>query len=374
MRIPSAIAAIVLLLVGIGLASVGLAAEKVPILYNTDLHHPHIDPDDHFDLATLFSLPEFDVRGIVLDCGKHQVEAPGEIPVSQMLHLTGREVPRAIGLAEPLRSPDDSGVDQPEKFQAAVRLILDALEKSPEKVTVFTTGSLRDVAAALNRRPGLLRRKIARLYVNIGDPASGTPGRGDEYNVGLDRNAYVCIMRSDLPVYWCPCFDGGTWNRGLHGTYWKFEQGQVLKTAPTSLQNWFLFALTKPAGADPIAYLSKPQDPAVRAEVWKASRNMWCTAPLLHAAGRRVYQRSEGDYVALPPAEASEAGLSEKEVKLFDFVPMKVAIGAGEGSAVRVDLTTSVENSSAYVFQSTSPDYDRVLTSCLRHLLADFGK
>jgi hypothetical protein len=66
--------------------------------------------------------------------------------------------------------------------------------------------------------------------------------------------------------------------------------------------------------------------------------------------------------------------LSEKEVKLFDFVPMKVAIGAGEGSAVRVDLTTSVENSSAYVFQSTSPDYDRVLTSCLRHLLADFGK
>jgi shikimate kinase len=53
---------------------------------------------------------------------------------------------------------------------------------------------------------------------------------------------------------------------------------------------------------------------------------------------------------------------------------MKVAIGAGEGSAVRVDLTTSVENSSAYVFQSTSPDYDRVLTSCLRHLLADFGK
>ncbi|MBN2133832.1 MAG: nucleoside hydrolase [Sedimentisphaerales bacterium] len=373
MRTRSAVVTIVLLLSSIA-ASIGLADEKVPILYSTDLHHPHMDPDDHFDLATLFSLPEFDVRGIVLDCGKHQVEAPGEIPVGQMLHLVGREVPRAIGLAEPLRSPDDGGVDQPEEFQGGVRLILDALERSREPVTVFTTGSLRDVVAAFNRRPELLRRKIARLYVNIGDPATGKGYRRNEYNVGLDRGAYVRIMQSDLPVYWCPCFDGGAMKRGLHGTYWKFEQGQVLQAAPAPLQNWFLYALTKPAGADPIGFLSKPQDPTVRAEVWKTPRNMWCTAPLLHAAGRRVYERSEADYIALPPAEARLAGLSGKEVKLFDFVPMKVAVGTGEKNVVRVDLTTDVQKSNAYVFQSTPADYDKVLTSCLKHLFADLEK
>jgi hypothetical protein len=36
-------------------AAVGAAGE-VPILYSSDLYHPHEDPDDHFDLATLFSL------------------------------------------------------------------------------------------------------------------------------------------------------------------------------------------------------------------------------------------------------------------------------------------------------------------------------
>ena len=47
--------------------SCGRAAEKVPILYSTDLHHPHMDPDDDFDLATLFPIREFDIRSIVLD-------------------------------------------------------------------------------------------------------------------------------------------------------------------------------------------------------------------------------------------------------------------------------------------------------------------
>ena len=100
-------------------------------------------------------------------------------------------------------------------------------------------------------------------------------------------------MRSGLPIYWCPCLDGGTWKRGLYGTYWKFDQGQVLETAPESFQNWFLYALTKPADADPIAFLSKPQGPTARAEIWKTSRNMWCTAPR-HAAS---YTGAGGSWV-----------------------------------------------------------------------------
>jgi len=353
-------------------ASIGWAAEKVPILYSTDLHHPHMDPDDHFDLATLFSIPEFDIRGIVLDCGAHQQEAPGQIPVSQILHLTRRKVPYAIGLAEPLRSPADDGRNQPDEFQGAVGLILDAMRESPEKLTVFTTGSLRDVAAAFNREPELLRRKIARLYINIGNPAMGRESRRYEYNVNLDRNAYVCIMQSGLPIYWCPCFHGTIWQRGRHGTYWKFNQGQVLETAPEGLQNWFIFALTKPKGVDPIAFLSAPQDPAARTEVWKMSRNMWCTAPFVHAAGRRVYLRSEGDYVALPPLGAQRSGLSEREVNVFDFVPMRVTVTSDPEGTINVDLRTDAAEPNGYVFQSISTDYGQVLTACLKNLLADF--
>ncbi|NLF07816.1 MAG: hypothetical protein GX594_07525, partial [Pirellulaceae bacterium] len=44
--------------------------KKIPIIHSTDLFHPHDDPDDHYDLATLFALDEFDIKGIVLDSGR----------------------------------------------------------------------------------------------------------------------------------------------------------------------------------------------------------------------------------------------------------------------------------------------------------------
>ena len=47
-------------------ASAG-AEPKIPIIHSTDLFHPHVDPDDHFDLAILFAIKEFDIKGIILD-------------------------------------------------------------------------------------------------------------------------------------------------------------------------------------------------------------------------------------------------------------------------------------------------------------------
>ena len=41
-----------------------------PIIHQTDLFHPHGDPDDHFDLAAVFALAaqgRLDLRGIVID-------------------------------------------------------------------------------------------------------------------------------------------------------------------------------------------------------------------------------------------------------------------------------------------------------------------
>lgn len=347
------------------------APARVPILYSSDLYHPHQDPDDHFDLATLFCLKEFDLRGIVLDDGSRQREAPGRIPVEQMLQLSGRQVPVAIGLGRRLASPKDDGRAQAAEFQKGVDLILDVLRRSPRKVVVFTTGSLRDVAAALNRAPELLRRKVARLYVNIGDPA---PAGGDhEYNVKLDPNAYVRVLRSGLPVYWCPCFDGGIWQRGDHGTYWRFVQGVVLEAAPADLQNWFIYALTKPRGVDPLGFLTAPQQADVRRRVWAMPRNMWCTGPFLHAAGRKVYRRGPDDFVALSPERAQERGLQDDDVAAFRFVPMRVVVGEVSGSGpaeIHVQLRPQAPN--GWIFQRTDPRYDEILTACLKHLFAAF--
>ena len=69
--------------------------ERVPVIYSTDLFHPHDDPDDHFDLATLFAIERFDIRAVILDLGDRQKGKPGRIPLEQMLALRGRRVPWA---------------------------------------------------------------------------------------------------------------------------------------------------------------------------------------------------------------------------------------------------------------------------------------
>src|SRR5579859_4865194 len=145
--------------------------KKVPVIYPTDLFHPHDDPDDHFDLATLFALPELDIRAIVLDMGHVQRKSPGELPVRQLMRLTGRQIPIVVGLQNPLRYPEDAALDQfvPETPSR----ILSILNASPSKVMIIATGSVRDVAAAFNRDPSLFRRRVERIYIADGNSAGG---------------------------------------------------------------------------------------------------------------------------------------------------------------------------------------------------------
>lgn len=352
----------------------GSATAEVPILYYSDLCHPHGDPDDHFDLATLFALPEFDLRGIVLDNAQgalNQKTAPGRIPVEQMLRLTGRRVPFAIGLASLLTSPEDKGLSQPADEQAGVALILDTLRQSPQKVVLMTTGSLRTLAAAWNREPQLLRDKVERLYIAIGDPSVA---EAYEWNVLLDPQAYVCLLQSGLPIYWCPCFDGGLWQRGPYATFWKLTHRDVLETAPVGLQNWFIFALTKPQGVDPVAFLTAPQRGEVRAEVWAMPRNMWTTIALLHAAGREIFERPDGHFVALSPQQATPQGLNRRQIDVVRFEPVAVRVAQNEGGKLKLEVNFQPAQSNVRISRIVDPRYERIMTDCLRELFRDFGK
>ena len=144
------------------------------VIYGSDLFHPHNDPDDHFDLATLFALSELDIRAILLDQGNdRQRWAPGSIPLEQMFSLTGKRAPYATGLSKPLKSTTDTGEDQPAEYQGAIDLLLRTLEASDEPVALIMVGSVRDVCAAFNRKPELLRKKVSRLYLNMGNAADG---------------------------------------------------------------------------------------------------------------------------------------------------------------------------------------------------------
>ncbi len=130
------------------LCCAGAARGSVPVIYCTDLFHPHDDPDDHFDLAVMFALPAVDLRAIVLDQGDKQRQHPGSIPVSQLMRITGRQVPVAIGLSHKLQDPTDRAMDESAEFQQGVELILKTLCDAPGPVSIVTVGSVRDVVAA----------------------------------------------------------------------------------------------------------------------------------------------------------------------------------------------------------------------------------
>jgi len=378
-------------------AGLAVAGEKVPIVYSTDLFHPHTDPDDHYDLACLFAIAEFDIRGIILDLGGTQAKQPGRPAVEQMMYITGRKAPYGFGLSRPLRSRNDKALEEPEQFQAGVMLLLSVLRQSKEPVTVFTTGSCRDVAAAFNREPELLKKKVKAVYFNIG---RGPNEPQKECNVDYDPAAYLRMFESGLPLYWCPCF-------GKDGfeTLYEADQTAVVGACTRPVQNYFAYCLTK-STAGPIAFLTSGPHPLPR-----GPRAMWCTAPMLHAAGRKVYQRGPEDFVALRPKSgagcqpaalrpereagwqpapqrgwqpaalqperkagwqpAPQRGRAGKEIDAFRFVPMRATLEGGNGG-LRVEVQPAQPN--GFVFRSADPRYKRIMASCLKDLLAELGR
>jgi hypothetical protein len=344
------------------------ADPTVPILHSTDLCHPHDDPDDHYDLACLFALTEFDVKAVVLDLGEHQATRPGRAPVEQMMQITGRKAPYAVGLSQPLRSRDDKALEEAEKFQGGVQLILSLLRDAEDKVVLHTAGSCRDVAAAFNREPELFRQKVKAIYMEIGN---GPDGDQNEYNVRLSPLAYARLLESGLPIYWCPCF-----GKDGYGTHYTADQSVVVGTCTRPVQNYFVYCLTK-SKDDPIAFLKSGPHPLP-----KGGRQMWCTAPMLHAAGRKMYRRGDDDFVALSPSGAEKAGLADKAVDVYQFVPVRLKVAGLPGpgkdgkkpSPLKLRAELNPPQSTTFVFRATSPQYGKVLASCLKNLVSELGR
>jgi len=336
----AAVALLTLLLVPAVARPQASAPSSIPLVYCTDLFHPHDDPDDHLDLATVFALPEFDIKAILLDQGDKQIRKPGRIPVEQMLAMTGRRVPYASGLGAKLRVPTDKALDQPAEFQGAIELFLKVLRDSDRPVRVVAVGSVRDLAAAFNRQPDLIRKKVEALYLVIGNAKIG----GKEYNVDLDRQAFRGVLASKLPIYWFPCFPAD--NR--LSSYWKLAHySDLLETAPLPLIDFFLYMLHRidPADIDPVKALGMDFRPW-RRYFWGQPKEMWSTAAILLAAGRT------------------------KDAGLYHFEPALTDID-NEGRTDRLTYNPADANVQAFVLEDVSR-YGAAMTAALRELFHDF--
>ena len=342
---------------------------RIPVIYSTDLYHPPQDPDDHYDLALLACIEELDVKALIFDVATsfRKPEEFGKTALEQMAAITGEAMPPwKVGLRDSLRSPDDKALDQPEEYQGGVALILSTLEQSEEPVVMFLVGSCRDFAVAFNRDPDLLRKKVKAVYVNAGN---GPGGIQKEWNVKLDPNAYFSLMNSGLPIYWCPCFTDYerlcTPEEVVAGngfcTYFKVaNQAELLADARAMVKNYFVYALNR-LQDEPVGFLYGES----RA-LPEGGRNMWCTGPFLHAAGRTIQRTPDNQWIAVPSDMITTTGLA---VEVFRFEQVKVTSVWKDENGKRLPEFRDGGGTSLNVFRYVHPEFNEIMSLVLKGLL-----
>ncbi len=302
-----------------GLGAAGRRRDGVPMIHCTDLFRPHMDPDDHWDLACVYALAytgAADLRAVVTDYPPDKCD-PDVMAVAQMNHITHMAVPVAVGLPRADQAPGgESAADNP-----GVALILDTLAQSRRPVVISVIGSCRTLAAAAQAAPRLLRRRCRAVYLNAGtgspDPAEAAK---HEYNVSLDPASYAAMFELPCPLYWMPCFErmGKPPQIAEFGTFYSFRQGDILPHLSDRVQNYFAYMLGRAADSNWYRYLHGPKDEALLADHGARDRHMWCTGGFLHAAGRAVTQ--SGEIIDLRAGDGRA---------VLTFEPIRIACDAG---------------------------------------------
>lgn len=269
---------------------------RIPVIDITDLYLPPQDAGDNFDLITPYALPEIDLRAVILDATEtfRQPHAllhrewyedhkgprdPGFIAVTQLNYIFGRRIPCASSPFSLMRSPQDQMRDVPAFQQQGIELILETLRQSEEKVSIMTQGSLRTLAAAYNRDPDLLRAKIERVHISAG---ASSPTYL-EWNVNLDPHAFVCLLRSDLPIALYPCAtEDGPFAYGPHNTFWSLPDLRFIAAMHPSLQRYLGFAFGALARMDYLRVLDSDLPAELMEQMYAVSTDVFASTLRIH--------------------------------------------------------------------------------------------
>ncbi|MBQ1456131.1 MAG: hypothetical protein IIZ25_09830 [Thermoguttaceae bacterium] len=277
-------------------------ADRVPlILHQTDLFRPHGDPDDHFDLATVFALAlrgQAKIAGIVIDSPPpRRVGDPDVAAIAQMNRLCGLCVPAAVGSGPLMSSITDSMPQLDRTDCGAIELILSALRGAPGRLHITCVGSASDIAVAALRDPELFAGRCAAIHLDAGS-AHDNPDRPEqlEFNVSLNPIAYASLFSSPAPICWYPCWDTTeSWQCGPNGAFYKMSHRVALDGISKRLRNFFTFMLDRTESAKWLAALDADMDDRHWEEILTHNRGMWSTASILRAAGQTVTR--DGDIV-----------------------------------------------------------------------------
>ncbi len=172
--------------------------KQIRVIISTDAAN---EADDQYAVVHQLLTPMFDVRGVI--AAHFESKAPGTETTMEKSFRELRKLMQAIGIDDvpALRgctAPLKNDGDAPDSEGVAF-LIREALRDDPRPLFVTAQGALTDVAAALNRCPGIAE-KLTVVWIG-GFPY---PNGGPEFNLMQDVAAARAVMASQAPVWQLP--------------------------------------------------------------------------------------------------------------------------------------------------------------------------
>ncbi|MCU7511323.1 MAG: nucleoside hydrolase [Ignavibacteria bacterium] len=206
MRVISAFL-LVLILSGIALPQGNVPLKRQKVIIDCDLGG---DIDDAFALALMFSSPEFEIMGLVMENG--QTDKRAQIACKMLYMIHKEEIPVVVGRETPMVVGRDTGKsiynDQfywAEGFKAlkpieksAPDFIIETLRKYPHEVILFTLAPLSNIADVIKKDPEALRL-AKHIYSMLGSyymGYDGGPKTDAEWNVYADIEAAKMYMKN----------------------------------------------------------------------------------------------------------------------------------------------------------------------------------
>ncbi|BDH47164.1 non-specific ribonucleoside hydrolase RihC [Salmonella enterica subsp. enterica serovar Choleraesuis] len=174
--------------------------------------------DDAMAITAAVLSPEIDLRLVTTVAGNVGVDKT-TLNARRLLHFLGAvDVPVAMGAARPLtREPGnaasvhgESGMDG-YQFDDSVVPLLDtpafeairqALEASPEPMTIVAIGPLTNLALLLIQYPHITSR-IKRLVIMGGSAGRGNYTPYAEFNIAIDPEAAAKVFASGIDIVMC---------------------------------------------------------------------------------------------------------------------------------------------------------------------------
>ena len=195
---------LVLLCAVLTLAS-GVFAQKIPVIYDSDIGD---DIDDTWAISFLLRCPELDLKLVVGDQGKNLYRAG---LFAKILEKAGRtDVP--IGIGKDLDNGQSGNQSEwlgdydlksysGKVYDDGVQAIIDTIMKSEKQVTLICVGPVPNIAEALKREPKIAEKaRFVGMHGSVYVGYDRTDKISAEYNVRADAKACQKVLSAGWDI------------------------------------------------------------------------------------------------------------------------------------------------------------------------------